>query len=283
LTITRMAQARIPTADGTFQLSLYLNGGHTGEHVAFVLGNVVNQPEVLVRVHSECFTGDVLGSLRCDCGAQLAQAIQLIGQEGAGVIIYLRQEGRGIGLLDKLRAYNLQDQGYDTVDANILLGHGEDERDYAIAALILKDLGVPSVRLLTNNPLKIASLQACGIPVAARVPLPPRVTAENATYLLTKVLRMNHLLNLDAFTGVLPGGSNGIKAEPLRPLAPMKRALLHSTSDVATPRPRLGETAGWKPLGSDEGIAALVQKAAEHRRHSGRPFVTLSYAQSVDG
>ena len=177
-----------------------------------MLGHVVNQPEVLVRVHSECFTGDVLGSLRCDCGAQLAQAIQLIGQEGAGIIIYLRQEGRGIGLLDKLRAYNLQDQGYDTVDANLLLGHGEDERDYATAALILKDLGVSSVRLLTNNPLKIESLQACGIPVAARVPLPPRVTAENATYLLTKVLRMNHLLNLDAFAGVFPGGSNGSQA-----------------------------------------------------------------------
>ena len=190
LTITRMAQARIPTAEGEFQLYLYLDRQHKGEHLAFVLGHVVDQPEVLVRVHSECFTGDVLGSLRCDCGAQLAQAIQLIGQEGAGIIIYLRQEGRGIGLLDKLRAYNLQDQGYDTVDANLLLGHGEDERDYATAALILKDLGVPSVRLLTNNPLKIESLQASGIPVAARVPLPPRVTAENATYLLTKVLRM---------------------------------------------------------------------------------------------
>ena len=224
LTITRMAQARIPTAEGEFQSYLYLDQQHKGEHLAFVLGHVADQPEVLVRVHSECFTGDVLGSLRCDCGAQLAQAIQLIGQEGAGIIIYLRQEGRGIGLLDKLRAYNLQDQGYDTVDANLLLGHGEDERDYATAALILKDLGVSSIRLLTNNPLKIESLQASGIPVAARVPLPPRVTAENATYLLTKVLRMSHLLNLDAFAGVLPDGSNGVKPEPLHPLAPTTRA-----------------------------------------------------------
>ncbi len=271
LTITRMAQARVPTAEGEFQLYLYLNYQHTGEHLAFVLGDVANQPEVLVRVHSECFTGDVLGSLRCDCGEQLAQALQRIGQEGAGIIIYLRQEGRGIGLLDKLRAYNLQDQGYDTVDANLLLGHGEDERDYATAALILKDLGVPSVRLLTNNPLKIASLQAYGIPVAARVPLPPRVTTENATYLLTKVQRMRHLLNLDAFAGVLPGGSNGSKPEPLHLLAPTTRAL----NPV--------ETAGWLPLGPDEGIAALVRKAAEHHRHTGRPFVTLSYAQSMDG
>jgi len=283
LTITRMAQARIPTAEGTFQLSLYLNGQHAGEHLAFVLGNVVNQPEVLVRVHSECFTGDVLGSLRCDCGAQLAQAIQLIEQEGAGVLIYLRQEGRGIGLLDKLRAYNLQDQGYDTVDANLLLGHGGDERDYATAALILKDLGVPSVRLLTNNPLKIASLQAYGIPVTARVPLPPQVTTENATYLLTKVLRMNHLLNPDAFAGVLPDGSNGVKPEPLRTLAPTPPARVRSVSDGATARPRPGETDGWTPMGPDEGIAALVQKAADRRRHTSRPFVTLSYAQSVDG
>jgi 3,4-dihydroxy 2-butanone 4-phosphate synthase/GTP cyclohydrolase II len=213
----------------------------------------------------------------------LAQALELIGQEGAGIIIYLRQEGRGIGLLDKLRAYNLQDQGYDTVDANLLLGHAEDERDYATAALILKDLGVPSVRLLTNNPLKIESLQACGIPVAARVPLPPRITAENATYLLTKMQRMRHLLNLDAFTGVLPGGSNGIKPEPLHPPASTTRARGRSTSAVETARPRPVLRVSGLPLGSDEGIAALAQRAAERRRHAGRPFVTLSYAQSVDG
>jgi 3,4-dihydroxy 2-butanone 4-phosphate synthase/GTP cyclohydrolase II len=282
LTITRMAQARIPTAEGEFQVYLYLNRQHQGEHLAFVLGHVVNQPEVLVRIHSECFTGDVLGSLRCDCGEQLAQAIQLIGQEGAGIIIYLRQEGRGIGLLDKLRAYNLQDQGYDTVDANLLLGHGEDERDYATAALILKDLGVPSVRLLTNNPLKITSLQACDVPVAARVPLPPRVTTENVTYLLTKVQRMRHLVDLDAFAGVLPGGSNGIKPEPLHLVAPSP-TLVRAASDVETARPRPVRTAGGMPLGPGEGIAALMHKAAEHRRHTSRPFVTLSYAQSMDG
>jgi 3,4-dihydroxy 2-butanone 4-phosphate synthase/GTP cyclohydrolase II len=283
LTITRMTQARIPTAEGEFQAYLYLDRQHTGEHLAFVLGPIVNQPEVLVRVHSECFTGDVLGSLRCDCGAQLAQAVQLIGQEGAGIIIYLRQEGRGIGLLDKLRAYNLQDQGYDTVEANLLLGHSEDERDYDTAALILKDLGVSSVRLLTNNPLKITSLQACGIRVAARVPLPPRVTTENATYLLTKAQRMHHLLNLEALAGVLSGSSNGSKPEPLHCLAPTARARVHSASDGATARPRPVETAGWMPLEPEEGMAALVQNAAEHYRHTGRPFVTLSYAQSVDG
>ena len=232
LTMTRMAQARIPTAEGTFQLYLYRNGQQTGEHLAFVLGHVANQPEVLVRLHSECFTGDVLGSRRCDCGAQLEQAMQLIGQEGAGIIIYLRQEGRGIGLLDKLRAYNLQDQGYDTVDANLLLGHAEDERDYTTAALILKDLGVPSVRLLTNNPLKIASLQACGIPVAARVPLPPRVTAENVTYLRTKVQRMRHVLDLDAFAGVLPDVSNGMQPEPPHLVAPTTRLRGRSARDM---------------------------------------------------
>src|SRR5262245_54946073 len=255
LTITRMAQARIPTAEGEFQLYLYLDQQHKGEHLACVLGDVVNQSEVLVRLHSECFTGDVFGSLRCDCGEQLAQAFKLIVQEGSGIIIYLRQEGRGIGLLDKLRAYNLQDQGYDTVDANLLLGHGEDERDYATAAQILADLGISAVRLLTNNPLKIASLQACGIQVAARVPLPPQITTENATYLLTKVLRMNHLLNLDAFADVLPGGSNGTKSEPLHLLAPMTRALVHSTSDGETVRPHPVETTGWLPLSPAEGIA----------------------------
>jgi len=144
-------------------------------------------------------------------------------------------------------------------------------------------LGVPSVRLLTNNPQKITSLQACGIPVTARVPLPPQVTTENATYLLTKVLRMNHLLNLDAFAGVLPGGSNGVKPEPLHFLAPSTRAREHSASAGETARPHAVETTGWLPLDPEEGIAALMQKAADHHRHTGRPFVTLSYAQSVDG
>lgn len=196
-TITRMTAARIPADAGEFYLYLYRTDSDDKEHLALVLGDVAEQEKLLVRLHSECFTGDVLGSLRCDCGPQLQRAMELIAQEGAGVIVYLRQEGRGIGLLDKLRAYNLQDEGYDTVEANLLLGHEADARDYTIAALILQDLAVRSVRLLTNNPLKMESLEALGVPVAERVPLQTAVTPENARYLATKVERMRHLLQLD--------------------------------------------------------------------------------------
>jgi GTP cyclohydrolase II len=150
---------------------------------------------VLVRVHSECFTGDVLGSRRCDCGEQLEQAIALIAEAGAGVLVYLRQEGRGIGLFNKLLAYNLQDSGMDTVDANLALGHQADERDYTIAAGILQDLGVESVRLLTNNLLKVEALRQLGIPVIRRVPLQTKANPDNVLYLQTKARRMNHLLN----------------------------------------------------------------------------------------
>src|ERR671925_716562 len=180
LTITKKTSARVPTAEGEFQLALYTSNQDDKEHLVLIIGDVAGQPDVLVRVHSECFTGDVLGSLRCDCGEQLHRAMHLIAQEGTGILIYLRQEGRGIGILDKLRAYNLQDMGYDTVDANLLLGHKADERDYAAAALILKDLDVLSVRLLTNNPIKIESLQALGISIGGRVPLLPHITPENA-------------------------------------------------------------------------------------------------------
>ena len=195
--------ARIPTAAGEFKLCLYVNNQDDKEHLALVLGEVKDQQDVLVRVHSECFTGDVLGSLRCDCGEQLHRAMRLIAEEGRGVLVYLRQEGRGIGLINKLRAYNLQDMGYDTVEANLILGHQADERDYSIAALILKDLGIGSVRLLTNNPTKIEGLKKLDIPVMARVPLPPEVNAENMGYLMTKFQRMNHLLNLDPLSVVL--------------------------------------------------------------------------------
>ena len=161
------------------------------------MGEVCGMEDVLVRVHSECFTGEVLGSLRCDCGEQLDSALRLIAREGAGIVVYLRQEGRGIGLLQKMKAYNLQDQGHDTVDANLLLGHEADERDYSLAACILKDLQVKSVRLMTNNPSKIEALEAEGICVNARVPLEGEVTADNEQYLVTKARRMNHLLHFN--------------------------------------------------------------------------------------
>jgi 3,4-dihydroxy 2-butanone 4-phosphate synthase/GTP cyclohydrolase II len=196
--IEHMACARIPTEYGEYQLCLYRNNRDDKDHLALVFGDVKGENGVLVRVHSECFTGDVLGSRRCDCGEQLQQAMQMIAEAGAGVIVYLRQEGRGIGLLDKLRAYNLQDQGYDTVEANLALGHEADERDYSIAALILQDLGVRSVRLLTNNPEKIACLETLGISVTERIALEGVVNDDNAYYLFTKAQRMNHLLNLVA-------------------------------------------------------------------------------------
>jgi GTP cyclohydrolase II len=179
-----------------FQLCLYTNSEDEEEHLALILGDVAGQGGVLVRVHSECFTGDVLGSLRCDCGEQLQRSMAVISEAGRGVVLYLRQEGRGIGLLNKLRAYNLQDEGYDTVDANLLLGHQADERDYTVAAQILKDLGVLSIQLLTNNPEKIASLKTQGIDVKGRISLTPDINPENVRYLKTKVLRMNHLFSL---------------------------------------------------------------------------------------
>lgn len=197
LTVKRMVSTRIPTEEGEFQLVLYSNNHDQKEHLALVMGDIRGKNDVLVRLHSECFTGDVLGSRRCDCGEQLHQAMQLIAEAGAGAVIYLRQEGRGIGLLDKLRAYNLQDEGYDTVDANLLLGHQADERDYTVAARILEDLGVKSISLLTNNPDKIEHLSDLGIRVKERVELEPVIYADNFNYLLTKVQRMNHLLNLD--------------------------------------------------------------------------------------
>ena len=192
--VTRTAAARIPTRYGDFQLCYYTNTLDNKEHLAFYMGDLTRAEGALARVHSECFTGDVMGSLRCDCGEQLDRALALVAHEGLGVVIYLRQEGRGIGLEQKLLAYNLQDQGYDTVDANLMLGHGADERSYSLAACILDDLGVQSVRLMTNNPAKINALQAEGINVVARVPLEIAVNDENQGYMITKAKRMDHLL-----------------------------------------------------------------------------------------
>ena len=231
--VEKVTCARIPTENGEFQLCYYRSDRDEKEHLALVYGDISGKENVLVRIHSECFTGDVLGSLRCDCGAQLHRAMQMVAAGGAGLIIYLRQEGRGIGLLDKLRAYNIQDEGYDTVEANIMLGHQADSRDYTVAALILRDLDVRSVRLLTNNPDKIEKLQALGIIVKERVALPADVNAENAAYLRTKVERMRHLLDLEN--------------SPSNP------------------------------------IEDLPDILPQEMLTNGRPFVTLAFAQSLDG
>ncbi|MRR32186.1 GTP cyclohydrolase II [bacterium] len=209
LKIQRIVQTRIPTEVGQFQLCLYTNNRDEKEHLALIRGEVNNFDDVPVRIHSECFTGDVLGSLRCDCGEQLQLAMEYIAHRGRGVIVYLRQEGRGIGLSEKLRAYNLQDRGLDTVEANLVLGHHEDEREYSMAAAILRDLGVRSIRLLTNNPDKITSLEDLGVIITERVPLVATVTEENAAYLLTKARRMNHLLDVGLFVPEGDGHTHG--------------------------------------------------------------------------
>ena len=192
-TVNRITSGRIPTEHGDFQLVYYTNSIDNKEHLAFCMGDVAGD-DILTRVHSECFTGDVMGSRRCDCGEQLQRSMALVAAKGRGVIVYLRQEGRGIGLMAKLDAYNLQDQGYDTVDANLMLGHEADEREYSLAACILEDLGVTSVQLMTNNPLKISALQASGINVSSRVSLEAPINADNMVYLQTKARRMDHML-----------------------------------------------------------------------------------------
>ena len=189
-----LVQTRLPTANGEFVLHYYSNTLDDKEHMALVKGEVAGRENVPVRIHSECFTGDVLGSRRCDCGEQLAMAMQLINDLGYGVLIYLRQEGRGIGLLKKLQAYNLQDSGMDTVDATLHLGYLADEREYNIAALILNDLKVKSVKLLTNNPDKIDALEKLGIHVVGRIPVESVANDDNLGYLKTKAKKMAHML-----------------------------------------------------------------------------------------
>ncbi|MCY7008120.1 bifunctional 3,4-dihydroxy-2-butanone-4-phosphate synthase/GTP cyclohydrolase II [Fusobacterium simiae] len=188
--------ANMPTDSGTFKIVGFDNPIDGKEHIALVKGDVKGKENVTVRIHSECFTGDILGSLRCDCGSQLKTAMRRIDRLGEGIILYLRQEGRGIGLLNKLRAYNLQEEGMDTLDANLHLGFGADMRDYAIAAQMLKALGVKSVKLLTNNPLKINGLEEYGIPVTAREEIEIEANKINKIYLKTKKERMGHLLKI---------------------------------------------------------------------------------------
>ena len=243
--LQRSTSARIPTPYGSYQLFHYVDGRDGKEHLALVMGDVSDGEEVLVRVHSECMTGDTFGSLRCDCGEQLHMAMQRIAETGRGIVIYLRQEGRGIGLAEKLRAYNLQDEGYDTVDANLMLGHQADEREYWAAVEILADLAVRSVRLLTNNPAKIEDLRGYGIAITERVPMQPSIHVDNAAYLQTKVARMRHLLNLPPAPPTLAGSS--------------------------------------LPADLTARVSLLQERIAQHRAQRGTPYFTLAYAQSLDG
>lgn len=191
------AVADLPTRFGQYQAVAFWNNSDRKDHAAFVHGNVFEMEEVPVRVHSECLTGDAIGSLRCDCRDQLIESLTRIGEMENGIVVYLRQEGRGIGLMNKIRAYQLQDEGYDTVQANVMLGFQPDERDYAIAAHMLGTLHVKSIRLMTNNPQKVASLERHGVTVVGRIPLVIPPNAYNGAYLETKRKRLGHLLDVE--------------------------------------------------------------------------------------
>jgi len=199
--VHREAEAIIPTPYGDWRIIAYRNDVDQHEHVAMVKGEVEGHPGVMVRMHSECLTGDVFHSMRCDCGEQLNSAMEQIEREGRGVIVYLRQEGRGIGLIHKLRAYNLQDEGMDTVEANEALGFRADLRDYGIGAQILLDLGLSSIRILTNNPKKIVGMDGYGLSVTEQLPLAVRPNPHNTGYLRTKRDRLGHLYPMDEQDG----------------------------------------------------------------------------------
>ncbi len=192
--IERVAEARLPTRYGPFQAIAYKSHVDVGEHIALTIGEWTEDEPVLVRIHSECLTGDVFGSMRCDCGEQIDLALQQIAEAGNGIFLYMRQEGRGIGLHNKIKAYSLQDQGLDTVEANETLGFEPDLRHYGVGAQILRDLGVRKLNLLTNNPKKVVGLSGFDLEIVDRIPVEAEVTDENRTYLKTKKARMGHIL-----------------------------------------------------------------------------------------
>jgi len=196
--VRRVSEARIPTRHGDFTAYVFESIIDGTEHMAFVYGDVAGHEDILVRVHSECLTGDVFGSMRCDCGLQLDLAMETIAKEGSGVVVYLRgHEGRGIGLGHKIRAYTLQDQGRDTVEANVELGFPADSREYGIGSQMLVDLGVSTMRIMTNNPSKYGGLEGYGLEIVERVPLHVLPNEENIRYLRTKQEKMGHLLDIE--------------------------------------------------------------------------------------
>ena len=194
--VHRVAQVRLPTKYGEFLAIAYRSAVDPNEHVALVKGDVTNGDPVLVRVHSECLTGDVFGSRRCDCGEQIGLAMEMINQEGRGVLLYMRQEGRGIGIHNKIKAYALQDEGLDTVEANISLGFKADQRDYGVGAQILADLGIRKMRLMTNNPKKMSGLTSYGLTITEQLPITTQPNPHNRRYLQTKQKKMGHLLKV---------------------------------------------------------------------------------------
>jgi len=245
--VQHIVGVRLPVEIGNFHLHLYTDLDEK-EHLALVKGDLRGKTNVLTRIHSECLTGDLFGSLRCDCGPQLRQAMKMIEEEGEGMVIYLRQEGRGIGLAEKLKAYNLQDQGFDTVDANLKLGHKGEEREYDIAARILLDQGVASIRLMSNNPAKVESLREHGISVESLIPMNPPVTEENLRYLETKVARMDHRIDFSH----------------LSPTTPEREEILRFVKRSMDQR------------------ATTVDREARGTKTT-EPYVTLSYFQGLEG